>query len=911
MFKTKITPLALVIASLSAPASADLIISEYIEGSGYNKAIELYNNTSTDIDLSEYSLQRYSNGSASVSTEITLNGTLAANSTYVIVNADTRASTDLSDKADLLDSVVNFNGDDAIVLTKDGAVIDSFGQVGVDPGSSWSEGGVSTANQTLRRKDEVTTGRTTPNAEFNPSEEWVQFDQDDFDGLGSHAGNGGTTPEPTPEPEPLEPLVCDADKTLISAVQGAGDASPLVDTVVEIEGIVTADFQGEDGLDGFFVTSLAADVDSDPMTSEGLFVYFTDTDVNVGDHVRVQGTVDEYYDSTQLADVTQIAVCGTGEVASATTISLPLDSQADLEAYEGMLVSLDQTLVVTNNYGLGRYGEVELATERLYQGTQIALPGDAANAVEAANLTKKILLDDGSTAQNSDPTAYPAAGLSAENTLRTGDTVNAVTGVVTYSFSTYRIHPTVTPQFIETNAREDAPEQSEEADLRIASFNVLNYFNGDGQGGGFPTSRGADSEEELVRQEAKLVSAISAMQADVVGLMEIENDGFGEFSAIASLVNALNDADTANNYAYVDFNVTQIGTDAITTALIYRADKVEEVGTAAITTDYPFDYSNRAPIAQSFKSLSTDEVFTVSVAHLKSKGSCGDDNNDDLGDGQGCWNEIRTEAATAFSNWLDGKPTGVEDEDIILVGDMNAYAMEDPIRKFDEKGYKNVVAELDGDTLSYSYSFSGRAGSLDHALATESLLSKVVAANDWHINADEPIVLDYNLEYKSEGHQSTLYSESAYRASDHDPVIIDIKSEVVLTPEEQTPVIAPDQVFAIDENSPIGTVIGTLDFSDPNADESPVVKFIVSGNDSVSINNQGQLIVAKDIDYEFENRITLTVQAQDSAGNVSSAETVAVKVNNLRSDDDNDAGSLLWLTLLLAPLTVLRRFKKK
>ncbi|MDO6548837.1 ExeM/NucH family extracellular endonuclease [Pseudoalteromonas carrageenovora] len=911
MFKTKITPLALVIASLSAPASADLIISEYIEGSGYNKAIELYNNTSTDIDLSEYSLQRYSNGSASVSTEITLNGTLAANSTYVIVNADTRASTDLSDKADLLDNVVNFNGDDAIVLTKDGAVIDSFGQVGVDPGSSWSEGGVSTANQTLRRKDEVTTGRTTPNAEFNPSEEWVQFDQDDFDGLGSHAGNGGTTPEPTPEPEPLEPLVCDADKTLISAVQGAGDASPLVDTVVEIEGIVTADFQGEDGLDGFFVTSLAADVDSDPMTSEGLFVYFTDTDVNVGDHVRVQGTVDEYYDSTQLADVTQIAVCGTGEVASATTISLPLDSQADLEAYEGMLVSLDQTLVVTNNYGLGRYGEVELATERLYQGTQIALPGDAANAVEAANLTKKILLDDGSTAQNSDPTAYPAAGLSAENTLRTGDTVNAVTGVVTYSFSTYRIHPTVTPQFIATNAREDAPEQSEEADLRIASFNVLNYFNGDGQGGGFPTSRGADSEEELVRQEAKLVSAISAMQADVVGLMEIENDGFGEFSAIASLVNALNDADTANNYAYVDFNVSQIGTDAITTALIYRADKVEEVGTAAITTDYPFDYSNRAPIAQSFKSLSTDEVFTVSVAHLKSKGSCGDDNNDDLGDGQGCWNEIRTEAATAFSNWLDGKPTGVEDEDIILVGDMNAYAMEDPIRKFDEKGYKNVVAELDGDTLSYSYSFSGRAGSLDHALATESLLSKVVAANDWHINADEPIVLDYNLEYKSEGHQSTLYSESAYRASDHDPVIIDIKSEVVLTPEEQTPVIAPDQVFAIDENSPIGTVIGTLDFSDPNADESPVVKFIVSGNDSVSINNQGQLIVAKDIDYEFENRITLTVQAQDSAGNVSSAETVAVKVNNLRSDDDNDAGSLLWLTLLLAPLTVFRRFKKK
>ena len=909
MLKTKITPLALVLASLSAPASADLIISEYIEGSSNNKAIELYNNADTELSLEGYTLGLYSNGSSSVGNSIDLSGTLAANTTYIISNSGADAA--ILDIADITSTVTYYNGDDALVLTKDGVVVDSFGQVGVDPGSFWSDDTVQTQNKTLRRKNSITTGRTDSTATFNPSDEWEQFDSDTFDGLGSHAGDGGTAPAPDPEPEPLEPLVCGADKTLISAVQGSGEASPLVDTLVEIEGIVTADFQGEDGLDGFFVTSLAADVDNDPMTSEGLFVYFTDTDVNVGDHVRVQGTVDEYYNSTQLADVTQIAVCGTDEVASATSISLPLESQADLEAYEGMLVSLDQTLVVTNNYGLGRYGEVELATERLYQGTQVALPGDAANAVEAANLTKKILLDDGSTAQNSDPTAYPAPGLSAENTLRTGDTVNAVTGVVTYSFSTYRIHPTVTPQFIATNAREDAPEQSEEADLRIASFNVLNYFNGDGQGGGFPTSRGADSEEEFVRQEAKLVSAISAMQADVVGLMEIENDGFGEFSAIASLVNALNDADSANNYAFVDFNVAQIGTDEITTALIYRADKVEEVGTAAITTDYPFDYSNRAPIAQSFKSLSTDEVFTVSVAHLKSKGSCGDDNNDDLGDGQGCWNEIRTEAADAFTDWLDNKPTGVDDEDIILVGDMNAYAMEDPIRKFDEKGYKNIVAELDGDTLSYSYSFSGRAGSLDHALATESLLSKVVAANDWHINADEPIVLDYNLEFKSEGHQSTLYAEGPYRASDHDPVIVDIKSEVVLTPEEQTPVIAPDQIFTVDENSAVGTVIGTLDFSDPNADVSPVVKFIVSGNDSVSINEQGQLIVASEVDYEFENRITLTVQAEDSVGNVSEAQTVVVRVNNLRGDDDNDSGSLLWLSLLLAPLSLVRRFKKK
>ena len=906
MLKTKITPLALVIASISAPASADLIISEYIEGSSNNKAIELYNNADTEISLEGYVLGLYSNGSSSVGNSIDLTGTLAANTTYIISNPG--ATADILDIADTTSTVTYYNGDDALVLTKDGVIVDSFGQVGVDPGSFWSDATAQTQNKTLRRKLSITSGRTDSTAEFLPSEEWEQFDIDSFDGLGSHAGNGGGT---EPEPDPIDPIVCAADKTLISTIQGEGNESPLVDTLVELEGIVTADFQGDDELKGFFVTSLAADEDTNPLTSEGVFVYFADTDVNVGDHVRVQGIVDEYFESTQISDVVQVAICGTGESVNATEITLPLASQDDLEAFEGMLVTLDQELVVTNNFGLGRYGEVELATERLYQGTQVAMPGDAANAVEVENLTKKILVDDGSTVQNSDPTAYPTPGLSAENTLRTGDSVNSVTGALAYSFSTYRIHPTVAPQFIATNPREDAPELNPEADLRVASFNVLNYFNGDGQGAGFPTSRGADSLEELVRQEAKLVSAISAMQADVVGLMEIENDGFGEFSAIASLVNALNDADSANEYAFVDFNVNQVGTDAITTALIYRANKVEEVGSAAITTAAPFDFSNRTPIAQSFKSLESQEVFTVAVAHLKSKGGCGSASgaNEDQNDGQACWNEIRTEGASAFADWLDSKPTGVDDEDIILVGDMNAYAMEDPIRKFEEKGYKNVVAELDGNTLAYSYSFSGRAGSLDHAVATESLLSKVVAAKDWHINADEPIVLDYNVEFKSEGHQSTLYSESAYRASDHDPVIVDIKSEVVLTPEEQTPVVVPDQVFSIDENSAVGTVIGMLDYSDPNPEDSPVVKFIVSENDSVSINDQGQLIVAGEIDYEFENRITFTVQVEDSVGNVSKAEKVAVKVNKVRSDDDS--GSLLWLSLLLAPLSIVRRFKKK
>lgn len=909
MFKTKITPLALVIASLSAPASANLIISEYVEGGGYNKAIEIYNTSSTAVSLDGYTINLYSNGKT-VSTSEELSGSVAAESTFVIVTSDTRAVDDLKAKADIFSGAVNFNGDDAFTLTLGDTVIDSFGQVGVQ--EVWTAGGVTTKDKTLRRKADVTSGRTDATSAFDPSEQWLQFDKDDFSGLGFHGENN--QPDPEPEPEPLVPLECGAAKTLLSAVQGEGGDSPLLNTEIELEGVVTADFQGSEQLSGFFITSLDADIDTNPLTSEGVFVYFADTDVNVGDHVRVKGSVAEYFNATQIGDVSQVEVCATGLTPTATSITLPVNNVADLEAYEGMLVSLEQPLVVSNNYGLGRYGEVGLATERLYQGTQIALPGDAANAVEAENIKKQILLDDGSTKQNLDPVSYPGTGLDAYNTLRLGDSVNAITGVMGYSFDRYRIHPTVQPTFVATNPRTDAPELHADADLRIASFNVLNYFNGDGQGAGFPTSRGADSEAEFIRQQAKIVSALVAIEADVIGLMEIENDGFGANSAIASLVNALNDEDSNNEYAFVNFNVDKIGTDEITTALIYRANKVAQVGTAAITTQYPFDYSNRPPIAQSFKSLQSEEVFTVAVAHLKSKGSCGsaNGNNADLGDGQACWNEIRVAGANAYADWLDSKPTGVDDEDIILVGDMNAYAMEDPIRAFADKGFKNVVAELDGNTLGYSYSFSGRMGSLDHAVASPSLLAKVVAATDWHINADEPISLDYNVEFKSDSQVASLYSESAYRASDHDPVIIDIQSTPAVepTPEPQAPVLEPEQSFNISENSPIGTVIGQLSFSDADAQYTPVIGFIVSGHNAVTINEQGQLIVAGDLDYEFERKITLMVQAKDSAGNLSNAQLVYINIANDETDDeDDDSGSLFWLTLLALPLTLLRRKK--
>ena len=875
MIKTSLKPLALLVAAATAPAQANLIISEYVEGSSSNKAVELYNTSGAELSLDGYSISLYSNGNgdlASPNNTLALTGTLAANATYVIVNS--RAVDELKAKANTESTITFFNGDDALVLTKDGTIVDSFGQLGVDPGSAWDEGGVTTANKTLRRKASISSGRTDATSAFNPSEQWEQFDQNDFSGIGAHGatdgGDGGDTPEP------IKPLVCNDAYTTINAIQGNADESPLKDQVVIIEAVVTADLQTDDQLKGFFVQSLAKDVDTDVKTSEGIFVYYSELDVKVGDIVRLEGTVQEYYSATQIGNVTRAENCGTADI-SAAALTLPVAALDDLEAFEGMLVSIDQQLYVNNTYGLGRYGEVALGTERLYQGTQVALPGDAANAVEAQNKLKEILLDDGSTKQNLDP-KYPQNGLNAYNSLRLGDTVNSVTGVVGYSFNKYRIHPTVDLEFVNSNERTEAPELKGEGDLRIASFNVLNYFNGDGEGAGFPTPRGADNEEELQRQQAKLVSAITALNADIIGLMEVENDGFGELSAIDDLVAAIN-AESDSDYAFVNFNAEKIGTDDITTAIIYRKDVVEEAGTASFTTEAPFDYSNRPPIAQSFRKLDTNEEFTVAVAHLKSKGSCrsAEGDNADLGDGQGCWNAIRTEGANKFADWLMTYPTGNEDADIILVGDMNAYAMEDPIKAFADKGLANVMNHVDGDNFGYSYTFSGRLGSLDHAVASASLLKKVTDATDWHINADEPAVFDYNTEYKSDTQLASYYADHAYRSSDHDPVVIEIKTV------DARPVITTGQTFQIEENAEMDKEIGTLVFTDADADLSPVTKFMIEGTELVKINEQGKLMVAGELDYEANSVITFTVQAEDSAGNVS--DKVEVTLNILDIDD--------------------------
>ena len=564
---------------------------------------------------------------------------------------------------------------------------------------------------------------------------------------------------------------CSAPATFIHDVQGNGLSSPLNGASgVIIEGVVIGDFQDlSTQLRGFFLQEEDADIDADPATSEGIFVLdYGFMDVNVGDVVRVMGSITEYYDLTEMNYVTNLAICGTG-TATAATVTLPVASLDEWEHYEGMLVTIPQTLYATENYNLGRYGEVDLSVNgRLDTPTNVALPGVDAIALQDLNDRSRIQLEDGSTLQNPVPAPYIGDG----NTLRAGDTLPSLTGVLNYGFGVYELHPTQEVHFTRENVREATPPNVG-GSVQAASFNVLNYFttlDGSGPICG-PSSnmdcRGADTPEEFERQRTKIVNAIVAMDADIIGLMEIENHPTDD--ALQNLVDGLNDQAGAGTYDFI--HTGPVGGDAIKVALIYKPGIVTPLGASAVlnsSVDPTFlDDFNRPALAQTFEEIATGESLTVAVNHLKSKGSSCDDIGDpDIGDGQGNCNITRTTAATALVNWLAADPTGSGDPDAIIIGDLNAYAMEDPITTIKASGYTNLIeAYLGGG--AHSYVFYGQKGYLDHALSNAALTPQVASVTTWHINADEPSALDYN-----NYNQPELYSPEPYRASDHDPVII-------------------------------------------------------------------------------------------------------------------------------------------
>ncbi|MEM7433194.1 MAG: ExeM/NucH family extracellular endonuclease [Pseudomonadota bacterium] len=591
------------------------------------------------------------------------------------------------------------------------------------------------------------------------------------------------------------PTSSNPSATPIFDVQGRGERSPLVGQNVIIEGIVTGDFQEDDadrsrGLGGFYMQQHAGD--GDDRTSDGIFVFdggSPDVDVNVGDRVEVAGEVKEFFGETQLAAVS-VAIIGSGSVepvevllpvATVTTNSNG-DTIADLEHLEGMLVRFPQALTVGQLFELESYGSIGLTQGgRAYQFTNRNAPDRRDYAKHRENTAARtILLDDGRRDRGVTPIRLLHAGASPDYSIRTGDEITNVTGVFRYSrgsgnqgIETYRLMPVVDPEFESTNPRPGPPQL--DGTLRVASFNALNLFatvdNGADVCG--PRSndgcRGADSNAERDRQIGKLATAIRQSGADIVGLMEIENDGGDSLRVLVAELNS-----GGANYEYV--NTGTVGGDVITTGFVFDRTTVLPVGDAAVLdadVDHRFnDRRNRPALAQSFEQRSNGARINIVVNHFKSKGSsCDADGDPNRNDGQANCNSVRTLAAEALADWVATDPTESGDNDYLIIGDLNAYLLEDPLAALKDGGLTSLLESRLG-TDAWSFVFDGQSGALDHALSTTSLTLQIADVMEWHINADEPPLLDYNLEG---GRNPTWFDESTpYRASDHDPVLIGI-----------------------------------------------------------------------------------------------------------------------------------------
>ena len=535
----------------------------------------------------------------------------------------------------------------------------------------------------------------------------------------------------------------------IGGVQGTAARSPLEGREVAITGVVTQLL--DEGRSGWFVQDGG---DSDAATSDGLLVIATSGAAApaLGDRVRVQGRVVER-DSGNGATITAleasgITALGRGASVAATAIgALP----ADWEGFEGMRLRISAPLTISGTGSHARFGE--LATSfggRLFTPTEIAVPGPAAQRVAADNARRTLLLDDARSGQD------PASVWYLPEAPRTGSTVRDVTGVLDQHHGAWRLQLDAA---LQPHAAPRPPAPSVAGDLRVASLNLENLFNGDGRGGGFPTPRGARSPAELQLQLGKLVATLHALDPDIAALMELENDGYGRDSSLAQLVAAL-----GPDWRYVDAG-TGPGPDEIRVGLVYRASRVATVGAPATLVDGPFGTRSRAPLAQAFKPLKggADDgpVFIVAANHFKSKG-CSEATGADLDqrDGQSCWNALRTASAQRLDAWLRTNPTRSSSDLAVIVGDLNAYAHEDPVQKLLALGWIDALKAANVAD-PYSYVYDSQAGRLDHALLSPALAGRLSGAVEWHVNADEPA----SSGYRAGG-------PGPWGSSDHDPLLL-------------------------------------------------------------------------------------------------------------------------------------------
>lgn len=545
---------------------------------------------------------------------------------------------------------------------------------------------------------------------------------------------------------------CGEAATSIAAIQGAGEQSPMTGREVTVEGILTRDARTGTGLDGFYLQQADDEADGDPATSEALFIYTRKPGGKEGDRLRVRGTVKEHHGLTELHRIRKLSACGQGRLPAPVELSLPWASNALPEALENMRVRITGSLTVIDQYHLFRYGQVTLASEDQWIPTQQNQPGPTIPVVLAQQARNRLILDDGRSVTGPDRITW----LAEPQPPRAGDRIGPATGILDYRFDAWRFHPDGPVPLERVNPRPEPPPRPAGTSLRVMAFNLQNYFNGNGQGGGFDDRRGARSQAALQRQTRKLVDALTAPDPDIIAVTELEADGYGDHSSLAELTRTL-----GHPWQFVR-SEHNAGRRAIRNGLLYRSDRVEARGTPQVLDLEK--HQGRPVLVQSFRPTGKQHQVRIAVPHLKSK-SCrnAEGINSEQDDGQGCWAKARTEAARRIGAWLNSLPTSRAHLGTLITGDLNSYAKEAPLVALAEAGFINLAPEG-----AYSFRYRGRRGTLDYALADRRLAQVVINSVYWPINSDEAPGLGYDG-------PPTARHQGLWRASDHDPVITDLR----------------------------------------------------------------------------------------------------------------------------------------
>ncbi|MDQ0870453.1 5'-nucleotidase [Arthrobacter sp. V1I9] len=813
-----------------AAGTSPVVINEaYLSGGSAgaaykHKFVELYNSSDAPVSLDGWSVQyRSATGTAAPTGVAALSGSIPAKGYFLVQGSSNGANGADLPAPDLMAGSLNFGGaGGTIVLAKQRTAVTLATGSQVEPAGVADLLGYGNSNtfETLAAK---APGSNTDVKSLNRA---VGADNNsnatDFSlnaAITPTAAGGTTSPDPDPTPEPTpDPTPTPTTRT-IAEIQGTGTASPLVGSTVTTTGKVTAVFP-TGGLNGYYLQTAGTGGDltaTNHAASDGIFIYSpaTAASVQVGDHVQVTGAVTEYFGMTQLNVTAAAGLTKLTEPApevKATTFTLPAN-ETFRESLEGMLLAPEGPMTVTDNYTLNQYGEVGLAggTTPLVQPTAVAPYGSAEHAAVAAeNADSGIKLDDGSSTnflKDAATKAQVLPYLTTTDPVRVGSPVTFTTNVVLgYSNNAWKLQPLT--HLTEANkaavqpatfgaTRTEAPA-AVGGNLKIASFNVLNYFptTGDTLAGctfyedragnpitvrGGCDARGAANAENFERQQDKIVAAITKAGADVVTLMEIENSaqfGKNRDDALARLVDALN-VETPGIWDYVrsPANAPPLSDeDMIRTAFIYKKAVAEPVGESIIHNDTAAFASARKPLAQVFKPVGggAGTEFIAIANHFKSKGSAA--TPEDTDKGQGASNLARTAQAKSLLEFIKSLQQSKGTDKVFLIGDFNAYAKEDPINVFTAEGYVNQdekARNADG-TAKHSYLFGGMVGSLDHILASPAANAAVTGADIWNINSVESVALEYS---RYNNNVTDYYAPDQYRASDHDPVIVGLNLE--------------------------------------------------------------------------------------------------------------------------------------